>query len=69
MCTVQQSQDMLDLIAKHNITVKTNPFHGIKKLPELLELVHSGKLAGKGIIVVDEQAMKTEREATSDTLV
>ena len=69
LCTVQQTQDMLDLVAQHNITVKTNPFHGLEKLPDLLDLVHGGKLAGKGIIIVDEQAMKTEREATSEKLV
>jgi propanol-preferring alcohol dehydrogenase len=55
---------MLDMVATHDIGVKTNPFHGLEKLPELIELVHSGRLKGKGIITVDEEAMKTDRETT-----
>ena len=53
MCSKRQDDDMLELVAKHNITVKTNPFYGLKEVPKLLELARSGKMQGKGIIVVD----------------
>ena len=46
---------MLDLVAERNITVKSNPFFGLDELPKLIDLAHSGKMAGKGILVVDEE--------------
>ncbi|KAI9759444.1 MAG: hypothetical protein M4579_002358 [Chaenotheca gracillima] len=51
-----QAQRMLELVAEHDIHVKTNVFHGIKEIPKLIELAHSGKMAGKGVVVVDENA-------------
>jgi len=60
LCTPKQSQDMLDLVTEHNISVKTNPFYGLEKLPELIVLVESGKLKGKGIVIVDEEAIEKE---------
>ncbi len=53
---------MLDVVAEHNISVKTNPFHGLKKIPELVEFAHGGKMQGKGIIIVDEEQVKTEKK-------
>lgn len=46
---------MLEAVAKHKITVRTNPFQGLEKIPELVELAHSGNMAGKGIIIVDRE--------------
>lgn len=46
---------MLDLVAEKNITVKSSPFFGLNELPKLIDLAHSGKMAGKGILVVDEK--------------
>lgn len=53
---------MLDVVAEHKISLKTNPFNGIKKLPELVELAHSGKMAGKGIIIVDEKQIAAQQK-------
>ncbi|KAK4997896.1 hypothetical protein LTR66_002790 [Elasticomyces elasticus] len=53
---------MLDVVAKHGIKVKTNPFDGLEKLPELVELAHGGKIQGKAIIIVDKEQIKKERE-------
>lgn len=53
---------MLDFVAEHNITVKTNPFFGIKEIPQLLELAHSGKMAGKGVVIVDEDELRREKK-------
>ena len=65
MSSVRQDYEMLDLAAKHNITVKTNPFYGLKEIPKLIELAHGGKMQGKGIVIVDEQAIKEERKRVS----
>jgi alcohol dehydrogenase, propanol-preferring len=48
------TKEMLEVVAKHNIKVQTNPFVGLKKIPELVEFAQSGKMKGKGIIIVDE---------------
>lgn len=61
----EMAKEMLKVVADHNITVKTNPLSGLKKIPELLELAHSGKMKGKGIIIVDEQQIDEERKRTS----
>lgn len=53
---------MLDFVAEHNITVKTNPFFGLEEIPKLVELAHSGKMAGKGVVVVDEEEIRREKE-------
>ena len=55
------SQEMLDTAGKHNISVETNVFHGLDKVPEMVELAHSGKMKGKAVCVVDEEAMKAEK--------
>ncbi|KAL9621372.1 MAG: hypothetical protein Q9160_004132 [Pyrenula sp. 1 TL-2023] len=49
-----EAAEMLDTVAKHGIWVNKNVFHGLREIPKLLELVHSGKMAGKGVVVVDE---------------
>ncbi|KAI4261429.1 MAG: hypothetical protein L6R42_003370, partial [Xanthoria sp. 1 TBL-2021] len=86
-----ESIRMLDFVAEHNITVKTNPFFGLKEIPNLVErpqfselcaiyismghlgdahantgtqfqLAHSGKMAGKGVVIVDEDEIRKEKE-------
>ena len=52
---------MLEMVAEHNITVKTNPLLGLHELPKLLELAHSGKMAGKGVVIVDEDEIKRRK--------
>ncbi|KAK4888925.1 hypothetical protein LTR28_002856 [Elasticomyces elasticus] len=62
ICSPDESRRMLDVVAKHGIKVKTNPFDGLEKLPELVELAHGGKIQGKAIIIVDKEQIKKERE-------
>lgn len=57
-----EAKRMLNMVAEHNISVKTNPFFGLKEVPKLQELAHSGKMVGKGVIVVDEEEMKRVKE-------
>lgn len=56
-----EAQRMLDLVAEHNITVKTNPFFGLKEIPRLVELAQSGKMAGKGVVVIKEKEIEKLR--------
>ncbi|KAI9840657.1 MAG: hypothetical protein M1837_001381 [Sclerophora amabilis] len=48
-----EAQRMLELVAEHGIRVHTNIFHGLEQVPNLVELAHGGKMAGKGVIIVD----------------
>lgn len=57
-----EAQDMLQIVAEHNISVETNAFRGLGELEKLVHLAHSGKMKGKGIIVVDEEQVLKEKE-------
>jgi len=54
---------MLKVVAEERISVKVNPFHGLEHISELVELAHSGKMKGKGMVVVDEEQIKRETQA------
>lgn len=47
------SQEMLDVAGKSGIKVETQKFNGLEKVPDMVELAHSGKLSGKAVCVVD----------------
>ncbi|KAI9818163.1 MAG: hypothetical protein M1827_000788 [Pycnora praestabilis] len=53
----KEAQRMLKLVGEHSITVETNPFYGLKEVPHLVELAHSGKIKGKGVVIIDENAV------------
>lgn len=53
---------MLDVVAKNKITVTSHKFDGLEKLPELIELAHGGKMAGEGMIIVDQEQIKAEHK-------
>ena len=56
----KQTEDMLAAVAKHNIWVRLNAFQGLEEIPKLVELAHSGKMQGKGVVVVDQEAVQRE---------
>ena len=60
--SAEESKSMLDCIAEHGITVKTNQFQGLDKIGELVEMVHGGKIQGKAVIVVDKEQLEKEKE-------
>lgn len=62
ICSKGQAEDMLQAVAKHDVTVETNPMDGLKSVPKLCELAHSGKMKGKGIIIVDQEQIKKQNE-------
>lgn len=63
ICSPEESKRMLDVVAKHKISVKTNAFHGLDEVSKVVDLAHSGKMQGKGIVIVDEEQIKAERKA------
>lgn len=44
---------MLTCMTHHGIKFKTNPFHGLDKIGELVELIHGGNIQGQSIVVAD----------------
>jgi propanol-preferring alcohol dehydrogenase len=56
---------MLDLMSKHKIHVKTNAFCCIYSIPKLIEFAHSGKMAGKGVVIIDEELVAKEQKDTN----
>ena len=58
ICTKQEADRMLQIVAEHKIRVNNNPFFGLNEIPKLIDLVHTGKMAGKGIIIVDKDEQR-----------
>lgn len=54
---------MLDIVAEHGISVHTNPFNGLNEMENLIKLAEGGKMKGKGIIIMDREQIKKERES------
>ena len=52
-------------MAEHNISVTTNPFDGLKEMPKLFELAESGKMKGKGVVLMDKQQIQDEHKLTT----
>ncbi len=57
-----EAEKMLDVVAREKITVTSSTFDGLEKIPDLIELVHSGRMVGKGMIIVDPEQIKAERK-------
>ena len=62
LCSADESESMLECISKHGIKVKTNPFYGLDKIENLVEVVHVGKIQGKAVIIVDQEQIGREME-------
>lgn len=78
IASAEESKGMLDVIAKHGVTVTTEKFYGLDSIHDLVELgefscryllyfandfaVHGGKLKGKAIIVVDNEQIEHEKK-------
>ena len=53
---------MLNIVAEHKISVHTNAFNGLGEMGKLIELAESGKMKGKGIIIMDQSQIDAEGE-------
>lgn len=47
------AQEMLQVVADHNIQAETQVFHGLEEVPKMVELSRAGNLKGKAICIVD----------------
>ena len=57
-----EAERMLDTVARHGIELKKNLFFGLGEIPKLIQLVQTGKMAGKGMVVVCEEEQRRVRE-------
>jgi propanol-preferring alcohol dehydrogenase len=57
---------MLRVVDEHGITVKTNPFNGLKDIEKVVQLAESGKMKGKGIIIMDPEQIEKEKKLAAD---
>ena len=57
-----EARQMLQVVAEHGISVHTNIFYGLDKIPELVKLAHSGKMKGKGVVIVDEIQIEKQKQ-------
>ncbi|KAI8247516.1 Alcohol dehydrogenase 4 [Colletotrichum sp. SAR 10_77] len=57
-----ETETMLEHIAAHGIKLENNVFHGLDKIFEALELVNSGRISGKAVIIVDEEQVKEDEK-------
>lgn len=62
ICSPKEAQDMLQVVAEHNISVNTNAFNGLGEMEKLIELAESGKMKGKGIVIIDQAQVDAERK-------
>jgi propanol-preferring alcohol dehydrogenase len=54
---------MLNLVSKHNVKIQTNPFKGLNDIPKAVELAQSGKMKGKPVIIIDDEAIANEKKS------
>ena len=62
MCSRPEAERMLKTVAEHKISVKTNPFFGLREIPKMIELAHGGKMQGKAVVIIDEDEMERVKE-------
>lgn len=53
---------MLKIVAEHGISVNGNAFNGLGEIEKLVHLAESGKMKGKGLIIMDPEQIKREKE-------
>ncbi|KZL81297.1 alcohol dehydrogenase protein [Colletotrichum incanum] len=62
LCSKEESARLVKHVAEHGIQLETNVFHGLDKIHELVDLVHTGRMTGKAVMVVDEEQMEREKQ-------
>lgn len=54
---------MLDYVSKHKIRIRTNVFRGLYEVAMAVDLAHAGKMQGKAVVIIDDEAMNQERQS------
>ena len=52
-----EGQEMLKMVSENSMKVRTNRFNGLRELPKAVELAHSGKMQGKPVVLIDQEAI------------
>ncbi|KAI4915421.1 uncharacterized protein J4E92_009375 [Alternaria infectoria] len=65
VANLDEARDMLDLVAEHGITVQTSSFQGLGEIEKLVELADSGKMKGKGVVIMDQEQIEREKNVKS----
>ncbi|KAI4607201.1 hypothetical protein J4E83_009657 [Alternaria metachromatica] len=65
VANLSEARDMLDLVAGHGITVQTSSFQGLGEIEKLVKLAHSGKMKGKGVVIMDQEQIEKEKNVRS----
>jgi propanol-preferring alcohol dehydrogenase len=63
ICSPEEAREMLQVVAEHGVSVETNVFKGLGEIEKLTELAESGKMKGKGVIVMDPEQIQTEKKS------
>ncbi|KAF2710439.1 GroES-like protein [Pleomassaria siparia CBS 279.74] len=66
ICSAEEAKQMLKVVDENGITVKTNSFQGLGEIEKLIQLAESGKMKGKGIIVMDPEQIEKEKKMGAD---
>lgn len=58
----EESEAMVRFIGEKGVEVKITVFNGLSQIVDLLEVIHSGKIQGKAVIIVDQEQINKERQ-------
>ncbi|KAF9871499.1 alcohol dehydrogenase GroES-like domain-containing protein [Colletotrichum karsti] len=61
-CSKGETEAMAEHIAKHGIRLENNVYRGLDEIFNAVELVHSGTISGKAVIIIDEEQLKRDEE-------
>ncbi|WYZ35092.1 hypothetical protein EsH8_I_001368 [Colletotrichum jinshuiense] len=61
LCSREESESLVRHVAEHDIKLQSNVFHGLDKIHQLVDLVQTGKMSGKAVIIIDEEQMEHEK--------
>ncbi|KAK7985806.1 hypothetical protein PG988_003428 [Apiospora saccharicola] len=61
LCSPAESRAMLEAVAEYGIEVKSDVFHGLESIEELMDMVNKGKIQGKAVILVDQGQIDDEK--------
>lgn len=51
ICSPEEARQMLHLVAEESISVQTKVFQGLGEIDKMVELAHSGRMKGKGLLL------------------
>ncbi|CAO2649173.1 Nn.00g101220.m01.CDS01 [Neocucurbitaria sp. VM-36] len=62
----EEARGMLEVVAEHGIKVRTNVFEGLGEVGRVVEFAESGRMVGKGVVVLDRGQVGVRREGEGE---